>query len=374
MANTTPIDILVRLIDSETKQPIGQQSLQVTANQYRQDAAKENEQGQTATDANQTSRKTLEVLKDIKNLNTQNLGVKQKEQAELMKFVSEGAMRISNSLKGILTKSFEVVEMIYKKISAASPLLQAIEQLFNLAWTIFFMPIGNKIGELLIPAVINLMDKVVAFWDEYGDGGIGEMVQGAVSWGIAALAKFFGEIGDSLADQTGWVGVIGRFLQGLSRFIESKGEALLNTVLGLSTWVISNVGTIITLIGTFMSLHYALQMATMAVIAGSNTILGKFGLGMAIVTGAAGTIGSAVIGSDFNMAGGGYVPATPGGQIHRLAEAGEGEYVIPESKMGQLGGNHYNITLQCHDTETMKQFVKDVVSDEISKARLRSGY
>lgn len=38
------------------------------------------------------------------------------------------------------------------------------------------------------------------------------------------------------------------------------------------------------------------------------------------------------------LASGGYVPATPGGRIVRLAEGGQGEYVIPESKMGWFGG------------------------------------
>ena len=375
MADPTPVDILVRLIDSETKQPIGQmgQSLQAQANQYRQEAAKENAQGQTATSANQTSKLTLEVLKDIKNLNTRSLEGEQKKQAELMKFVSEGAMRIANGLKGILTKSFEVVEMMYKKISAASPLLQAIEQLFNLAWTVFFMPIGNKIGELLIPAVIGLMDKVMAFWDEYGDGGIDEMVKGAVHMGIQALSGFFSDIGDALADQGSWIGAIGRFLQGLGRFIENKGEALLDTVLGLSLWVMSHMGTIITLIGTFMSLHYALQMATMATIAGSNTLLGKLGLGFAFVTGAAGIGVSAAIGSQFNMAEGGYVPATPGGQIHRLAEAGEGEYVIPESKIGRMG-NTYNISINSYTPEETNRMVRSIIRDEVSESRLRSGF
>lgn len=36
-----------------------------------------------------------------------------------------------------------------------------------------------------------------------------------------------------------------------------------------------------------------------------------------------------------SFATGGYVPATPGGRIVRVAEGGEGEYIVPESKMGR---------------------------------------
>lgn len=362
-----PIDIEVRLVENGV--PIREK-----ANQHSTRSADENIQGETSDGTKQTVNKTLETLKDIRNLNTAQLKDTQKRNAELMKFASEGAQRIASGLKGIMTKSFEVVEMIYKKLSAASPLLQAIEQLFNLAWTIFFMPIGNKIGELLIPAVINLMDNVTAFWEEYGNGGIGEMVSAAVTWGVQTLGGFFEDIGNALAEQTGWVGTIGRFLQKLGNFIENTGETLLDTVLNWALWNIEHVGLIITLIGSFMSLHLALQIATMAVIAGSSTLLGKLGLGAAIAVGAGGIIASNYIGSQFNMAEGGYVPATPGGQIHRLAEAGEGEFVIPESKMGQIGGNTYNITVYSYSTDELKGIIKEVISDEISASRLRSGF
>src|SRR5690606_16850436 len=36
-----------------------------------------------------------------------------------------------------------------------------------------------------------------------------------------------------------------------------------------------------------------------------------------------------------SFATGGYVPPTPGGRIVRVAEGGEGEYIVPESKMGR---------------------------------------
>src|SRR5690606_37122219 len=36
-----------------------------------------------------------------------------------------------------------------------------------------------------------------------------------------------------------------------------------------------------------------------------------------------------------SFATGGYVPPTPGGRIVRVAEGGEGEYIVPESNVGR---------------------------------------
>ena len=368
-----PVDIPIRLVDVNTGE-----DFRASANKHTQTATEAREESHDATETKQSAKGTLEVLKDIKNLNTESLKGKQKENAELMKFLSQGAMRIANGLKGILTKSFEIVESIYKKIAAASPLLQAIEQLFNLAWTIFFMPIGNKIGEVLIPAVIALVDKVVSFWEEVGDGGLGEIVSAAVTYGLKTLGSFFTDVGKSLSEQSGWLGRIGNFMQKLGNFIEKNGEKLLNFIFDWATWTIENIGGIITLIGTFMSLHYALQLGTMAVIAASATgPIAKATSALAVAsvaTALGGFAASSYVGSQFKMAEGGYVPAQDGGSLHLLGEGGEGEYVIPESKMNQIGKNSYTINVYSYSAEETKQIIRDIVSDEISKSRLRSGF
>lgn len=353
-----------------------------------EEAAKSGKAGQGNDRNRDDAKKTIDILNDIKNLNTSSLEGTQKRNADLMKFLSQGSMQIATGLKGILTKSFEVTEMIYKKLVASSPLLQAIENLFNLAWSLFFMPIGNKLGELLIPAVIELMDGVMAFWEEYGNGGLGDMVSHAVTEGVKLLGDFFGTIGDALAEQTGWVGAIGRFLQGLGRFIENNGERLLDLVLNWAVWNIEHLGTMITLIGSFMSLHYALQTALMLLIAGGTPWQAALG---GVIIGGIGVGASAYLGSQLNMAEGGYVPATDGGMMVRVAEGGQGEYVIPESRvvpldqaltsvssnvpsLGSKSGNSYIVNVYSYSIEEIKAVIKDVLSDEISQSRLRSGY
>ena len=61
------------------------------------------------------------------------------------------------------------------------------------------------------------------------------------------------------------------------------------------------------------------------------------------------------------LASGGFVPATPGGQIVRLAEGGEGEWVIPQSKMGggSRGGKSVhidNLTIVAQDDGTGQSY------------------
>ena len=58
-----------------------------------------------------------------------------------------------------------------------------------------------------------------------------------------------------------------------------------------------------------------------------------------------------------------------------LAEAGEGEYVVPESKMSEMGAT-YNITnnFYGYTTEELESKVNSVISDQITSARLRSGF
>jgi hypothetical protein len=73
------------------------------------------------------------------------------------------------------------------------------------------------------------------------------------------------------------------------------------------------------------------------------------------------------------LAKGGIVPATPGGKVVRLAEAGRDEAVIPLDGRGLGGDTHnYNITV---NTLTGKLLPRDVnyIADELERARRRNG-
>ena len=318
----------------------------------------------------------LRRLKTIMSRDTSELSGSEKAKADMMNFASEGFKKGAQGLMNITQQSFDVLNTIYKELKKSSPLLEAVESLFQLAMQLFFMPLGNKLAEILIPAVIELLDNVVDMWDELGDGGLSDIFEKAIEFGITYLSSFFNKIGDALIEQGGFLADIGEIFKSVGSFIEKDLLNVIKLILGVSTWTVNHLGTMITLIGSFMSLHYALQLATMAVIAASSPgISGKVLGAAAVATAVGGVALSGYIGSQVGFASGGYVPASPGGQLVLVGEGGEGEYIVPKSQAENFGNgttiinNFYGYT-----TEELESKVNSVISDQITNARLRSGF
>lgn len=355
------------------------------------------------------SQTRLQQLQTILSRDTSNLEGSQKAQADLMNFASEGFKKGAQGLMQITQQSFDVLNTIYKELKKSSPLLEAVESLFNLAMQLFFMPLGNKLGEILIPAVIELLDNVVDMWDELGDGGLAAMFDVAITKGIEYLADFFTNVGETLEGQGGILADLGEIFKAVGNFIEHNLLDVINLILDWTMWNVDHLGTLIALIGSFMSLHYALQLATMAVIASSSSTPWGQALGYtALAVGTAGIGASLYVGGLVGYGDGGYIPATPGGKAILVAEEGEGEYVVPESKkeqfamenmpampqvefrvtdkdwisekdssdIGAQNGATYNITnnFYGYTTDELERTVNDVLEDQISRARLRSGF
>lgn len=340
---------------------------------------------------------TLDSIKAALSGDTSGLKDKDKEKAELMDIASEGFKKGSEGLMSVLRTSFEIISNIYKEMKQASPLLQAVEQIFQLAWTLFFMPLGNKLGELLIPAVLELLDGVIAIWDTIGEGNLGDIFMGVIQQGVILIGEFFKDMGEELSNQGGLLGQIGRLLQAIGNFIESGLLEAISAVLTVITAMVSHIGTIITLITTFMALHYALQIATMATIATSGSIAGWLGAGVAVAGVAGAAIGIGLSNAmGLPMAEGGIVPARDGGTPIIAGEAGEDEFIIPMSKVGdfvndvtipsnvrenaisglkgQSSNNTYNIYINGYTDSELKQIVEDIVSEQISRSHIRGGF
>lgn len=289
-----------------------------------------------------------------------------------------GAMnQISNVGISVIQKTFSMVEAIYAQLKKSSPLLQAVEQLFNLAWTLFFMPIGNKLGEMLIPAVIQMVDDVMDIWDAFEGMSLEEMFEYAIKKGVEILSTFILSIADLLKNQSGLVGAIGKSLDMLGNFIENTGAQFLEGIVNLMTFIIDNLKEIIATIIAFKVASLTMQALAMYVEATSNTIGGWLGAGII-----AATAGTAFVASELAMtsigvpgayAEGGYIPSTPGGQLAIVGEGGEGEYIIPESKISNVGGNITNV-FYSYSTEELKNIVKEVISEEVSLSRLKGGF
>lgn len=302
---------------------------------------------------------------------------KDERTTKLLTNMSTGLDKLSGAGLSVLKGVFGFIQDIFQQIKKSSPLLQAIEQLFNLAWSLFFMPIGNKLGEMLIPAVIQMVDDVMAIWDAFEGQSLGEMFKTAIREGVRLISTFMISIGEDLKEEGGLIGAIGSVLVTMGEFIRDNGESLLTFLAWLAEEIIAHFKEIIAGIVAFKIMSTGLQITQiLTTAAAAAPLFGWMGASAVAAVGlttsaAAGYVGGVSIYD--RMADGGYVPATPGGKPVIIGEGGEGEYVVPESKMGKMG-SQYTINVYSYSTEETKSLIREVISDEVSMSRLRSGF
>lgn len=97
---------------------------------------------------------------------------------------------------------------------------------------------------------------------------------------------------------------------------------------------------------TQLAIKLGIEAAIAAAISALSSGGVSFGTAFSMVSGAAG---------DMGFAEGGYIPATPGGRIIKVAEGGEGEYIVPESKMGTA---NVTVVVNTADPSTTVRFFK----------------
>ncbi len=312
------------------------------------------------------SRQAKDDSKSIKEVLKDYLSKDENKRKLITSSIKSTEVAVSASLK----KGFGIVEEIYAKMKQNSPLLQAIESIFQLAMMLFFMPIGNKVGELLIPATLELLDNVIKMWDAFEGQTLGQMFATATTQGVKLFGEYFNTIGDLLIEQGGMVGNIGTLLKTLGSFIEGPGVGVLNSILGVATFVLGNFKH-------FISLWVAMKAAEITMNAAG--FLGE-AVGVKAAVGATALVSLAAFGtSEALMAGlgrekGDYVPATPGGRLRVLGEGGRGEYVVPEDKIDSFGGSTVVNNFYGYNEDQLIQKINDILSQQISQSRLRSGF
>lgn len=287
----------------------------------------------------------------------------------IMKGVSLG----TQGLKSIADTSLGFVSSIYRYMKQSSPLLQSVESLFNLAMTLFFLPLGTKLAEEILPATLDMIDDIADMWDSFEGKTLGEIASDMVAEGAKIFGEYFQDIGESLSEQTGVIGTIGNLMVDIGNFIENKGEKFIDTLLDIAELIISNFKE-------FVSLYIALKGVEIGASLGSSIpIVGSL---------IGGLLGGTILGglsygalTSWGFAEGGYVPATEGGAIARIAEAGEGEYIVPESKAkdfaeGVTGksGNTYNISISGYTDSELKRYVTDIVNEQVAFSRLKGSF
>lgn len=300
-----------------------------------------------------------------------------KKQTKYLQLGQEITAAGIKGLTGITQGSFQFLEMIYNQLKSASPLLQTIESLFNLAVQLFFMPLGNKLAEVMLPAVLELVDNVVEMWDAMEGMSISQMIDYMMNVGVQYFAQFFTSLGEQLSEQGGLLGTIGDLMTSIGDFLENHAADMLQALLSVVNFVVDHLKEIISLIAAFYTMQYTMQLMSMYANAVGQSFLGLTGAQLAIVTLAAGMIGGlgTYAALDYlGMAEGGYVPATDGGQVHILGEGGEGEYVIPESQMNAFGGTTNYYYFNGYTDEDVLRMIRDEVSSQISQSRIRGGF
>lgn len=299
---------------------------------------------------------------------------------------------------GILTSTFDVVQKMFDRLMKSSPLLETIESLFNLAMTLLFMPLGNALGEVILPSIIDLVDNILSMWEifdeQFNQGDLAGMLSLIFTTGISYIGTFIEDIGEKLMDQGGMLGAIGRLLNFIGDFLQGDMIGIISTLMNIGTWVLDHVKELISLIVAFKAASFAMDVTKIGLMmsqiqttaaagaltsGGTSILVGTSGIALALTAGAtAGTaagLGTYGILSNMGLAEGGYVPATDGGQLIPVGEGGEGEYVIPESKMESMGGGTQHITnnFYGYTQAELIQIVKDTLRDELLGSRYTAG-
>ena len=267
----------------------------------------------------------------------------------LLKELSDVMKGFGNSIMGFVQGMFGVVEEIYKQMKKSSPLLEMIENLFNLAMQLFFMPLGNKLVEVMLPAIINMLDAVMDIWDKFEGKTLGQMFSIAITEGVQLVASYLMDLGSLLEDEGGIVGAIGALLSTIGNFLADDGARIIEFLAKVFEFLMNNVGRLILAAIEFFVASLAVQSAIFTsltayfaqgflreipLVGGLSPSAIGLATAATVVGGANVALFGTGLGGDLlGLAEGGYVPATPGGQIVRIAEAGEGEYVVPESKV-----------------------------------------
>lgn len=328
----------------------------------------------------------------------------QMETLGLLKDLSGVMKDFGNSIVGFVQGMFGVVEEIYKQMKKSSPLLEMIENLFNIAMQLFFMPLGNKLAEVMLPAIINLLDAVMDIWDKFEGKTLGEMFSTAITEGVQLIAGYFMELGGLLEEQGGIVGAIGSLLSSLGSFLSENGVKILEWVEKVFSFLMDHIGTFIGMAIEFFVASLAAQAGILAYLMSSldwKNSLGKIaaiGASTAVVTAGAIGMGTVIGDAILGFAEGGYIPATPGGEIIRVAEGGEGEYIIPESKVdtmlpgmipynssvsnvntnvstANMGGNvTNNFYFEGLTNDDLRRIIKEEVDNMVSQSKYRGGY
>lgn len=80
--------------------------------------------------------------------------------------------------------------MIYQQMKKASPVLQAVSNLFELAWNLLWMPLGNMLGTVLLPLAETMINFAIAFNQLFSDFSMQSLLDVTMRLGEVLMATF----------------------------------------------------------------------------------------------------------------------------------------------------------------------------------------
>ena len=310
---------------------------------------------------------------------------------------------VTSYLKVFGTSLSTIVKLI-KTVAETSPIIKAIGTLFNLAFTMFFMPMFNALGTQLIPAVLDFVTKAIdmgqslqnSLLDIFPENVIADISDSILNLmtdfsknllpsflelvpDLVEMTKDFADIFTAHKDELlsfvkkgiafalGFLNndkLIGSFFElstSVMTFLEENKELIYQVITALLSLlkVGADVTTEITNPRTWVSpVNNPMDFSSVI----NNAIKGADNIMNAVNNGIA------------TAATGGIVTPTPGGSLIRVAEAGESEAIIPLSELSNtIGGNtlvvNFNGTI--YGMSDFKQAVRDIITDVSNKSYFR---
>lgn len=261
---------------------------------------------------------------------------------------------------GAVRMVFDVAEEFIKTFRRSSPLLDNVLNLIENAWNLVLAPIATAIGIKMIPLVeeiyTGVYKTVQLMWEAYENegivgmikialGGIGDIIKDCLLWGIEALigAETVEAIRRSIDTISGWLPE-GTYWALFTGFLDSINPFKSGGIGG-------GVGA------------EDMSRVNNAILDGIEWLSAKLGFG----------------------AEGGYVEASPSGTPMILGEAGQREYIIPESKVSSFaqqfspkgdlkGTTNVYITIDGYTDHDLTDKIVNVINSRTELSDLRSGF
>lgn len=261
----------------------------------------------------------------------------------------------SGALLGGIALGVGSIVALLNKLVKASPVLQGVLDLFNLAVNMLLMPLGNAIGEKMLPAILEMITWAV-------DVG-GPALAGLVDVGQNLWNWFGGEQITAIIDAVNffkngdWLGGLGKIWEAIM-----NGNPLLHALKDGIFWIKDKV-----LLPLWNWLSHPVENIFKPMgEAIKNVFTGIVDVGGNVVDSVKGFLG---------LASGGLVMGTPFGTPAIIGEGGQSELIVPLDEVQETfnGGKGITIVFQgpVYGMNDFKRTVTDIASEAINSARYR---